>query len=362
MHLFLPLTFLLPLSTGKASETPASKAEVEGEMVALDTEVSALARTQGFTTDDLSFWGFTRVNYAASGDLPAGTDIDYSAFAVDNARIYLDGNHGPAAVRLSADFASGSATLLDAFARLVVTDGALLHVGQFRTPFLATAQVEANRNLFILPTRNSLFYRVRDESRQGAMLSIEHGPLHWNVAAQNGFDLTLDDLLISSRLELDLVGEGMGDTEGAYGAPVEPRMTAGVAYSNDEAGDDGMATAADVAFSMARFYAQLEVVDYEADYTALDVAAGHILPTELDAGRGDTTPISLTCSHMLPGDDWEAGVRFEIFDDVLDRELLTLGANYYVSGHDAKLQVNFSTESSNGDDADLFGIGLTLSF
>jgi hypothetical protein len=182
------------------------------------------------------------------------------------------------------------------------------------------------------------------------------------MAAQNGFDQAVDNHLISSRVELNLLGDGLGDAEGALGAAAEPEVTAGVAYSSDEAGDEGVAISSDVAFTMPGFYLQIETVSYEADYTALDVAAGHILPSELDAGRGDTTPISVTCSHLFPGDLWEVGARYDQFDDVLGRELLTIGFNRYYKGHDTKVQVNFSTESSSGDDADAFGIGLTLSF
>jgi hypothetical protein len=59
---------------------------------------------------------------------------------------------------------------------------------------------------------------------------------------------------------------------------------------------------------------------------------------------------------------WEVGGRYERFDDVLGRELVTMGFNRYFQGHDTKLQVNFSSENSSGDDVDIFGIGLTLSF
>ncbi len=362
----LPLAAFLPLIANDPVKVPLGPspggALEDSSWESLDETVAALATSLGSGAEDASLWGFVKPTYGASGDLPAGSGGDYSAVAIDAARLYFDSAIGGATVRLSTDFASGTASLLDAWARFVVTEGANLQVGQFRTPFLRTANIEANHNLFILPTRNSLFYRVRDGSRQGAMLSIDHGPMRWDMAAQNGFDQTVDNHLISSRVELNLLGEGLGDAEGALGAPAEPQVTAGVAYSNDKSGDEAVAIASDIAITMSRFYLQIETVSYETDYTALDVASGHILGTELDAGRGDTTPISVTCSHLIPGDLWEVGARYEQFDDVLGRELLTVGFNRYYKGHDAKVQVNFSTESSSGDDADAFGIGLTLSF
>ena len=361
---FLPLAILLPLTASDPVEVPL-EASPDGTVknsgwVSLNASVSALASSLESEDGNVSLWGFTKITYGVSEDLAVGTDSHYRAVAVDAARIYFDRSDGTTATRLSVDFASGSASLFDAWARFLLTEGANLHVGQFRTPFLRTAQIEANHNLFILPTRNSLFYRVRDGSRQGAMLSVEKGLLRWDMAVQNGFDQTVDNLLLSSRMELDLLGEGLGDIEGAYGAPVEPQLTAGIAYSNDESGEEGVAMAADLALTMSRFYLQIETVSYEAGYTTLDLDAGHI--EDANAGRGDTNPISVTCSHLSPGDLWEVGGRYERFDDVLGRELVTIGFNRYFQGHDTKLQVNFASENSSGDDADIFGIGLTLSF
>ena len=364
--MLLPLAILLPLATNDPVEVPPDFSPdgslEDSTWVSLDETVSTLASSLTSGAEGVSLWGFVKPTYGASGDLPAGEGGDYSAVAIDAARLYFDRSIGSATVRLSTDFASGSASLLDAWARFLVTEGAHLKMGQFRTPFLRTANIEANRNLLILPTRNALFYRVRDGSRQGAMLSIDHGPMRWDMAAQNGFDLAVDNLLISSRVELDLHGEGLGAFEGAYGAPDGPQVTAGIAYSDDDSGEEGVAVAADLALTASRFYLQLETVHYDANYTDLDKESGIIGKGEEDAGRGDTAPISVTCSHLFPGDQWEAGARYERFDDVLGRKLLTVGFNRYYRGHDAKVQVNFSTESSSGDDADVFGIGLTLSF
>jgi hypothetical protein len=361
----LPLAVLLPLTANDPVEVPlgpsSSGALADSRWESLDRTVATLASSLESGAESASLWGFLKPTYGASGDLPAGSGSDYSAVAIDAARLYFDRSIGGATVRLSTDLASGSASLLDAWARFVVAEGANLQVGQFRTSFLRTANIEANRNLFILPTRNSLFYRVRDGSRQGAMLSIEQGPMRWDMAAQNGFDQAVDNHLISSRVELDLHGEGLGALEGAYGAPDALQVTAGIAYSDDDSGEEGVAMAADLALTMSRFYLQFETVNYEAGYTDLDIASGIIIAEDEDAGRGDTTPISVTCSHLLPGDLWEVGARYDQFDDVLGRELLTIGFNRYYKGHDTKVQVNFSTESSSGDDADAFGIGLTLS-
>ncbi len=363
---FLPLAAFLPLISNDPVKVPLGpspgEALEDSGWESLDGTVAALASSLESGAAGASLWGFVKPTYGVSGDLPVDAEGNYGAVAIDAARLYFDESLGGTTVRLSTELATGSASLLDAWALFSVTEGANLQVGQFRTPFLRTANIEANRNLFILPTRNSLFYRVRDGSRQGAMLSIDHGPMRLDMAAQNGFDQAMDNHLISSRVELNLLGEGLGDAEGALGASAEPQVTAGIAYSNDEAGDEGVAIASDIAVTLPRFYVQIETVSYEADYTALDLAAGHILPSELEAGRGDTTPISVTCSHVIPGDKWEVGARYEHFDDVLGRELLTVGFNRYYQGHDAKVQVNFSTENSSGDDADAFGIGLTLSF
>ncbi len=356
---FLPFALLLPIT----ASDPLPSSDPNDEWVALDESIASLsASIDASESGSAQLWGFSKFTFAASGDLPAGTDLEYQGVAIDAARLYLDGSHGAFAYRLSMDFFSGSSGVVDAWASMELTEGASMRAGQFRTPFLHTAQIEANRSLFLLPTRNALFYRVRDQSRRGLMIDIQHGPLQWSTAVQNGFDITVDNHLVSSRMEIDLLGQGLGDTEGAYGVPSTPHLTTGIAYSDDASGEEGLALAADVTLTALDFYCQVEAVRYEADYTDLDVASGHILPSERDAGRGDTTPVSLTVSHLVPTTHWEIAARYEDFDDVLERELLTVGFNRYYQGHDAKVQINFSTETSTGDDADTFGIGLTLSF
>ena len=182
-------------------------------------------------------------------------------------------------------------------------------------------------------------------------------------AIQNGADLQAHDSQYTVRGEWDAMGGGVALSEGAYGAPNEAALTLGAAYTDDQSGSEGAAFAVDAAFTSNDLSIQAEVVDYEDDYTALDIANGVILPSEAAAGRGDTTPWSVTVSHLLGNEDqYEATVRYEDFDDGFERNLLSVGASWYLSGHDAKLLFNFTTEDSLGPDVDLFLLGAVVSF
>ena len=74
---------------------------------------------------------------------------------------------------------------------------------------------------------------------------------------------------------------------------------------------------------------------------------------------------------MLPSDRWELAMRYDDYDDVqtpmnFDRSLFTFGANYYVSGHDVKWQINYAYGENkgivDGPSTNLVAIGLTIGF
>jgi hypothetical protein len=329
----------------------------------LDAELERLSRApQADASDEpISFWGFGTFIYAYSGDLPVGSPDDLGGFLFDALRIYVDGQHDNVGYRVSADAFSGTLDLVDAYAHVDLTDELQVVLGRFRTPFLRSALVEENRYVMLAPTYNAVFYRVRDASRQGVMMRYDRNDLHAQLAVQDGFDQLADEHLVTARVSYDIVGAGIGPYEGAYDAPDGTSATLGAAWSDDGAGRDGTATALEAALTHGRFALQIERVDYEADYTAADLASGIIIDPL--AGRGDTSPLSVTLSHILDADQcWEIAARYDEFDDQLERELITLGVNKYIQGHDIKLGLNFSTEDSVGDDVDLIALGASLSF
>ncbi len=299
--------------------------------------------------------GFVRVNYAHSDDIDFTGDDEpdeLSGFSLDAARLQFAGDFQGWGYFVSVDGFSGSLDLLDAYVTIPCTDVFSAVVGQFKTPFLRTGLMDEDRLLFIAHTRNGIFYSVRD---RGAQFQLDQGAFHAQAVAQNGSDQEAEELLLTARASVDL-GGGLARVdnrmvEGAYGAPDEFRAELGIAVQDDQALDDGEVLAAEGAITVGRFYAQAEILAY-----------GESPAFPVDAMRGDTDPFSVTGSFMLDPEHWEIALRYEDFDDSLDRVLGTAGVNYYLRGHDLKFQLNAFHLDSDGGDEDTLAAGATVSF
>ena len=81
------------------------------------------------------------------------------------------------------------------------------------------------------------------------------------------------------------------------------------------------------------------------------------------AGRGDTDPHSLTASYLLGAKRvWEVAARYEDLDDGLNRDVVLLGVNRYLIGHDVKILINYRSLDSDAGDEEIYGVGFSLSF
>ena len=100
-----------------------------------------------------------------------------------------------------------------------------------------------------------------------------------------------------------------------------------------------------------------EITDFDDDWSpVLESRFGSVF----DAGGA--TPWSVTVSMMIQPETWEIAARYEELDDMGDTSLLTLGANYYLTGHNAKAQFNVIDISSDVDaqEGTIFGLGLVV--
>jgi len=363
--LFVLAVFALsapPALAAARSGGGAGSAEGDPDWTALERELEWLAADlarspTGAQDEGPRMWGYVRASYANSSDYSPPTGGKLGGFVLDNVRWNVEGESGDFAYRVTMELQSGALTLEDAYLRWSVGEELAATLGQFKQPFLQSGLLEANRLLFIVRTRNGLFYSVRD---QGAQLSGDHGRFHWAAAAQNGVDSTADELLVSGRVEVDAIGPGALEWEGAHDAGDVTRCTLGLALADDGALPEGGAVAVDASLVHRGFSLQAELVDYDQDYDASFVGEQ----------RGGTTPWSVTASYAL-NEDYELAVRWDDFDDAgsgpldFDRQWLSIGVDRYVQGHDIKWQLQWTDASNGGDDdgpdAQFIALGLTLS-
>lgn len=335
------------------------------EWLTLDREIETLSSTLApLDNHGVTVSGFLRSSYQNSGDvivLPSGNDL--GGFNIDNTRLNVDGSVGDFSVHMSVDsngpttgnpasgpvvnsgglfgtLNGGGVVLVDAHASWNINEQFQLTMGQFRAPFLATAQRDENGLLFLDRDTDSALWSFRD---QGVMLNGNYDQFGWALAVQNGVDGAGDDLAFAAHVFFNAMGNGMSETEGAYGSGQGNSLNVSAGYYMD---DDTVAdaTAINIAadFTSGPLYVQGQFFDY-------------------DAGFGDTSPFQGTVSWMFVPDQWEAAVRYEDRDTASSTTVLTIGVNYYLQGHDAKWQVNYATVDDDNFDGDIIGLGLTTS-
>jgi hypothetical protein len=381
-------TFVLgALALTAAGGGTAPGAETESEWISLDRELATLASTvQDRDEDGFRIGGFIRTSFAYSDDVDADPltmeDEELGGFSLNNARVNISGSVGDYSLFIQlegstsrqsdlgllnlvdlgmpgidpSDFLGGlryvdspdGVGVLDAYADFYITDEIKGRMGNFRPPVLSSALLDENELLFINRTINGEIWDFRD---LGLQLNGAFDRLGWWVAIQNGADLQADELAFSGRITFNALGDAATrDVEGAYGSDEENDLLLGVAYYQDESLDDADALAAEVAFTMQQFGLSGEVVDYGVDDDDFN-------GTDIDL---DNTPWSATASFMFVPEQWEAAVRWEDIDDDADTTIFTGGVNYYVEGHDAKWQLNYSSFDSDDNDIDSDIVALAL--
>ena len=339
MNKFVTSALALTVASGLSFAGPGSE-----EWAGLDRDIENLASSFATQGGGFAVDGFLIATYNNSSDItvsPSGNDL--GGFMINNARANLRGTVGDYGVFISLDAAGGAATLLDAYGTFSIGDQVNGQLGQFRPPFLWSSQIDEDKFVLLSRTINGSVWASRDN---GVMFNGTFEQIGWYVAAQNGSDSVGDELAFTGRVDFDALGAGIGLQEGAYGASDESTLTVGVAFHDDGGLSDGTAIGGDAVFTMGAFSAHAEVVDYDQDFFGQDV-----------------TPFSVTASYMVSPDEYEIAVRFEDLDDGNDTTIITGGVNRYVTGHDAKWGINYTTTQSDVSslEIDVISVGLTLS-
>ena len=322
---FSALAATLVGATGFASET---------EWPELDREIEALHSTLSAQSGGPSFDGWVIPVYENVSDLDVG------GFGFDSARLRAQGSNGDYGYRVEVELRSGTAELLDAYGTFNIGSNVQGQFGQFRTPFLTSSLIDRNQTLFIGRSILGELFAGRDD---GLQISGSMETVGWAVAVQNGTDGIADEYLISGRASVDLMGDGAGATnEGAFNAGEGNCLSAALAFADDGFLSDGSAFALEAYFTSGPFGASAELVD-------------------LDVSLGDATPFAATGSYMFNA-DYEAAIRYEDLDDSFDTNVITVGVNRYINGHDVKWQFNYSTVTSDISalEVDAFAIGLAV--
>lgn len=347
----LSLTLALSLS---AAPLAAGGGE---EWLTLDRELAALAGPlQAPSESGVSLGVLLRSNYAWFEESPATPGEHYSGFALDNVRPWIEGRVGGTTLRLTLEAQSGTALVLDAYARMPVTEDVQVSMGQFLPAVLRSSLVEPQNQLFILRTGPGAFWHARDTGVElGALLDT----VLLRASFLNGSDGAGDEPALALRADWNAVGS-VPLVEGAYGSGRQTCLAVGASYYDDaNALEDGDVLSADAILTTDRFSLAGEFQSY-ADDGGVDLGSG--VKNGLYGNFSDTSPWAATASFMVDPEKYELGVRYETLDDQHDATAVTVGLNAYLAGHDLMWQINYAQVDSDRADQDggVFGIGLTV--
>lgn len=330
-------------ATGFAGTGTDSWASLDRELESLSATLSAQSGGP-----QIGGWIISSVDYVEDGEIDEDTlEVDDSlGFNLRTARIVVSGNVGDYGYKLSYDFGQENflggivGEVKDAYATFKLGDTITGRMGYFKPPTLSSHLIERNRLLFL----DRSFIGSSFERDLGLQVSGDFETVGWWLAVHNGDDGTADEHMFTGRVAVDLMGDGVGAIEGAYGAPDGTALTLAAFFQDDGSFQDGSRMGFEARMTAGPFSGAAEIVDNDTDL-------------------GDNTPWNVTLSYLFT-EQYEAALRWEDFDDTADTTRISVGVNRYVMGHDIKWTVQFSTGDSDVDEleANTFSLGLAVSF
>jgi hypothetical protein len=353
----------------------------ENEWSSLDQEIESLSSSlsaQAMTGPKINGWVIA--SFRASSDEELGFTVDgetedRQGFFLESARVEISGDVGSDySYKLSFnlndsdlsdpdadDFGSNTGlSVRDAYASARIVENVNLRMGRFKQPFLRSGIISDNRLLFLDRTILGDLFDRRD---LGLMVFGNFDTIDWYIAAQNGADGAADEYLFTGRVVANLMGEGVGQVEGAFGAGDDTNLTIGASVADEGTLEDGLYWAIEAAFAQGPFSIAGEMVDFDEGDAGTGFGTG-----PLGNEFADTTPWSATASYMFT-EQYEFAVRYQDLDDDDDSNAYGASVNRYVQGHDIKWVVQWQRLESDalgadGDEleVDEFALGLAVSF
>jgi hypothetical protein len=338
----------------------------DGEWLELDREISSLTAQPVMSPAQggIDWSALIRVGYAYSDDDVAIVDgEDLLGAEFDDVDLAAMGQVGDYSWRISGDFVSRDRgdlgdpdddvvstdlALEDAYVNWSVYESIGILLGNHK-PFSVRSANVAPENL-LFQNRTALG-SVMDSWDNGIKV---HGSfedmLRYCVSMTNGANGSASDQAYCVRLEY-LLGEGAGGAEGALGAGEDLAAQVGVFWANfdDLSGTDG-----DDQLLAADFWGTVGPVGFGAEVVSIDEAIVAATDEDFLAGPAfvtfdaDTTPWDVTGSFLV-NEEIEVGARYESTDSDDDTNLITIGVNWYQSGHNAKWQASVTDISSDTD-------------
>lgn len=338
-------TALTLAGTAFASDTDWSAFDNDSSVTALTTSLAA-------EKEGPVIGGFLQTLYSLD------SDNDVSGFTVQRARVTVDGGRDGYEYHIGYEttqdgiFDDG---LVDAFVTIPVSSISA-RFGLFRPAISRNGSTSSSRHFFI---NRSEIGNGFDGRQEGVGINGDFDQLSWWLSLTDGNDGDTDEYLIALRVALDLVGNGVGEVEGAYGGPDEIGAQASISFFDDGSVDDGDGI-------IIEGNAVSSIYSFGFEFADFSEGAGGAQTGNNPVGflANDSSPLAVYGTYMLTPDQWEVGLRYQDVDDTADTSLIEVGVNHYLDGHNLKWGFGFRSVSSDnaGFEQDLIQVRLQVRF
>jgi hypothetical protein len=322
----------------------------DGEWLELDREISSLAAPVMTPAQGGINWSaLIRVGYAYSDDdiaIVGGENLLGAEF--DDIDIAASGQVADYTWRISGDFDFGDLTLEDAYVTWQCGEYFSFLFGNHKASSLRSAGLSPENLLFQNRTAIGSVFDSWDNGIK-AYGSFED-VFKYYASVTNGANGSASDQRYSVRLEY-LLGEGAGGAEGALGASDEFAGTIGAFYAN---ADDLSGTDGDDQLMGLDIWGTMGPIGFGGEVLSIDDGIAATTDEDFLAGPAfvvfdaDSTPWDATASYLV-NEEIEVGARYESVDNDDDTSLITVGVNWYQSGHNAKWQASVVDIDSDTD-------------
>lgn len=325
------------------------------DWMTLDRELESLAATLGAQDQPpagLQVSGWIKTAYDNSSDF----NPDLSGFSLENVRLNFNGKIDDYSMKITIEGRTGAFVVADAFGRMPLAENVGLQMGQFKSRFLYSYYASDDRVIFYRRTTIGSAWGTRDT---GVQVDGRFGPVLAILQLQNGGDTAADEWALTGKAIWAAMGKMIESQSGGFGPDAETALTVGAGYFDDSTVDDSSAISVEAIFASGPIFAFAEVVDHDKGFAGIASGAASKVAA---AGFADSTPWDATLGWMFT-ENWEVALEYQDDDSPDDTTRIRGGVNYYVSGHQAKWQLNYTTASSdtNAKEVDQVTLGLTVS-
>lgn len=327
---------------------------------------------------------------------PNGTS-DSTDFNVENIRLYLNGQVSKnIGLTFNTERVDGDVDVLDAIARLEFNEHFNIWLGRLLTP---ADRIELNGPFYAL-TWNQYTQPLfpSDQGGQAGRIGRDEGIVAWGAFDKfqyavglfdglSGFSNQSDEVLFAGRVAYNFLNKEDNPgyyTSSTYYGGLGNIFTVGLSYQSQSDGVGNVAEAGDfngltldvlsenVFSGGGVFTVEAEYKEFDSDFTVATPPAS-VSATDACFCLFDGDSYFVSAAYLFPTKvgigQFQPYVRFVENNpsDAASNDLVEIGTNYVIKGHNARLNINYSSGDANasgfaGNDVDtlLFGVQIQI--